>query len=178
MIRTRRGPGDLAAALAQTAAGAAVHVAASGCLPVSGVLVLPAAVVGVLLVAGLLPERPVLRLATGQLLVHALLTVSACASAAHVHAASPGPHAPMALAHVAALVVCRGALGAVAAGAERAAAHVLARVRPVGPVPVLPQPPSPTPVVVRRTAAPVQVNRHRRTPRRGPPARGLVPLPV
>lgn len=117
MIRPRaERPGAVPAALAQTAAGLAAHAAAAGCLPDIRALLLlaPTTVGAVLLVSRVLADRPLLRLASGQLAVHAVLALAACAGAAHLHA-SGGPHTAMTAAHVGALVACR-------AGLERAGA--------------------------------------------------------
>ncbi len=123
----------VAAAVAQVASGAVAHVAASDCLPsgASLALALPAALLGVLLLGALLDRRPLLLLTGGQLAVHAALAVSACTG--------DGEASPVLLtfAHVAALVLCRAALGRVVVSAERAASCLVQLLRPRAAVPGL-----------------------------------------
>jgi hypothetical protein len=163
--RTGAVAGPVAAALAQTLAGTAAHGAASGCLPTGPALALalPAAVVAVLLLGALLGRRPLLLLAGGQLAVHGVLALTACAGG---HRSSP---VLLTFAHVAALVLCRAVLGRVVRSAEHAAASLTRLVRRPALAPVLHLP------VLRRpaTAAPCAVLRAvdllGAAPRRGPP---------
>ena len=167
--------GAVAAALAQTAAGLGAHALAAGCLPSARSLsaLVPSALLAVLLVGRVLPHRPLLRLAGGQLAVHAVLGLAVCTGAVHAHTASP----LMAASHLGALVLCRAVLDRVAALAEQAVARV-ARLVPRLPRPV---------VLVVPAAAPVRpaavVPAPSRTviavaPRRGPPAAHRLLLPV
>lgn len=162
----------------QTAVAVGAHAAAAGCLPeAGGLLVLPVAFVGVLLLSRLLADRPVLALATGQLTVHAVLAAAA-ACAGHVGGHTSSAWAgSMTSAHVGAVVLCRVLVVRAIALVERAAvvtARLVARlVRPLEPVvlPLLtarPGPGSATPLTgrLRWATAPV----------RGPP-RAALPLP-
>lgn len=159
-------PGALPSALAQTTAGLAAHAAASGCLPSAATLLLagPTALLSVLVVGAVLPARPLLRLAGGQLAVHAVLALAACAGAGHLLAAGATSLA-MTVSHVLALVACRAGLERCATAALRSAATALAPRCPQ--LPALPVWPAvlPVPVAAPSPAGPVLV----RAPVRGPP---------
>ena len=102
--------GALPPALAQVVAGLAAHSVAAGCLPAARTLLaVPAALAAVLLTGWALPRSPLLRLAGGQLAVHGVLALAACAGAAHVPAAETSS-AAMTGSHVLALVACRAGL--------------------------------------------------------------------
>lgn len=167
--------GAVAAALAQTAAGLGAHALAAGCPPTARSLaaLVPAAVLAVLLVGRVLPHRPLLRLAGGQLAVHAVLGLAVCTGAVHAHAAPP----LMTAAHLAALVLCRAVLDRVVALAEDAATR-LGRLVPRAPRPVVLVVPDAAPVrAVAAAPAPCRdVVAH--APRRGPPAPERLLLPV
>lgn len=167
--------GAVAAALAQSAAGLTAHAVAEGCLPSvrSLALLVPTTVLAVLVVGLVVPRRPLLRLAAGQLAVHGVLALAACAGAAHVHAGSPS----MVAAHVVALVASRAVLGSVVALAERAAEAVSRWVRPVREPAALVLPPAPL-VLGTAVAAPRPPVVRLRAPRRGPPVRPRLLLPV
>ena len=167
--------GAVAAALAQTAAGLGAHAAAAGCLPGarSLVVLVPSALLAVLLVGRVLPHRPLLRLAAGQLAVHGVLGLAVCTGAAHAHTASP----LMSASHLGALVLCRAVLDRVVALTEQAAAR-LGRLVPRLPRPVVLVVPNAAPVR-RAEALPAPA----RTvvavaPRRGPPPAHRLLLPV
>ena len=172
--------GAAAASGAQVAAGLGAHVAAAGCLPsLRGLaLAVPIAVGTVLLLTYRLPGRPLLRLAGGQVAVHAALAVAAACSG---HAAGHSdPHLVMTAAHVAALVLCRAVLDRVVTGVERAAAGVRVQLRrfarPITPARL--SLPASVPSTTHRPHQP----RHRLllcvAPRRGPPAVPSPALPV
>jgi len=160
-----------------TAVAVGAHVVAAGCLPNAGLLALPVAFVGVLLLGRLLADQPTLALATGQLTVHAALAAAAaCAGQVGSHTSSVWA-GPMTYAHVGAVVLCRVLVVRAVALLERAAAvtgRLVARlVRPFEPVvlPLLTARPaggSPAPLTgrLRWGTAPV----------RGPP-RAALPLP-
>lgn len=162
--------GHLLAAVAQVLAGLAAHTAAAGCLPGARTLLLagPTAVAAVLVTGRVLPRSPLLRLAAGQLAVHGVLALAACAGAGHLHTVGPVPTA-MALGHVVALVACRAGLDRVVAALLRALAEVLV-VRPT----VLPRVPAlPVVVAAPRPVALGSAPLLAAAPRRGPPARLL-----
>lgn len=172
--------GAAAASGAQVAAGLGAHVAAAGCLPgLRGlVLAVPIAAGTVLLLSYLLPGRPLLRLAGGQVAVHVALAVAAACTG---HAAvESDAHMVMTAGHVAALVLCRAVLDRVVTGVERAVVGVRVQLRrlvhPLAPPRLcLAAAPSPT---RRRRHQP----RHRLllcvAPRRGPPATRTLAVPA
>lgn len=185
MIRTGREPrgvAGLAAGTLQTAMGVAAHTVAAGCLPAASTLVLaaPAAVAGVAALSRLLPDRPLLRLAGGQLTVHAVLAATACVGTATGAGSHGSASVAMTFAHVAALVLCRALLGAVVRTADRAAARVLRVVRRARLVAVG-LPPFPRVPVARRTAPRCRTTVRASASRRGPPrttARSAALLPA
>ena len=173
MTSTRLAPAAAAvAALAQTALGLAAHTSAAGCLPALSTLALalPVSVALVAVVGRLLPGLRAL--VVGQLAVHGVLALAGCTVGAGAHAAHHSP--AMALAHVAALALCRATLDHVLATASRAAGvlrRLVARPRPEPAplrLPVLDRP-EPLPIPVPRSADLLTT-----APRRGPP-RALLP---
>lgn len=164
----QRTTGVAGAALAQTGAGVVAHVAAAGCLPAPTALALSLPVCLLLAAVAHRLLRPLQALAVGQLGVHAALTLAACSGAgAHQDGhASPA----MALAHVAALVLCRATLDHAVTSAARAAGRLRRTVQRWlrRPVPLLvPElvAPAPAPVTVAHRLVPLTT-----APRRGPPA--------
>ncbi|MBW3641173.1 MAG: hypothetical protein KY451_15310 [Actinobacteria bacterium] len=188
--------GAAAASVAQVAAGLAAHVAAAGCLPsLRGLaLAVPLSLGGVLLFTHLLRGRALVRLAGGQLVVHAALALAA-ACTGHV-AAHAEPHVAMTAGHVAALVACRAVLDRVVHTVERAADSARLQLRrltrPIAPprlsLPApAPQPPAdgpattPTAALPRPSARPsgcVVPGPARLTPARSPPVDAVGGLPV
>lgn len=168
----RSAAGALTAAVATAGTALGAHVAVAGCLPTAAgtALAVPATVAAALLLGRLLPDRPLLRLAGGQLAGHLALS----AAAACAHAADGGVRSgAMVLAHVAALVLLRAVLDrctAAGVAAAGAAARLLVRSASVGPavsLPVLRRPPLPATAPLRALRRAVRV------PVRGPPGRLL-----
>ena len=155
-MRGRRGTAGLTRGVLQMAAAVAVHAAAAGCLPSArGLAVaLPVGLVALLMLDRVLADQPLASVACGQLTAHSVLTVAAaCTTASNAHTGA-GSHVPMIFGHVAALVVCRAALGRAVLLAERGADLVLGLARrvllvmaPVG-APVLPRLSDPAPAAL------------------------------
>jgi hypothetical protein len=164
-----------AAAAGQVGVGVAAHASASGCLPKlsSLALALPLALLGVALLSRAFPFRPLERLAGGQFVVHAALTLSAACAGAH------SPHLLMTYAHVAAVVLLRACWDHVARvldDAGRAAGRLVPRLLLV--VPAAPAADRLRVVAHAPAAVPIRLLLPAPTGRRGPPTALLAPTPA